>query len=154
MRTRRWHLVTAACLGAALAACTEAPIAGEPLGDYRSWLRVDASGDAPGHGDTYRVIYANDLLAGSGPLNLGAVAVKEVYERDGDQPGALRYVAIMRKQHEGVRQVDDGGWLFTTVAGLPVDGGEETPSSACWDRCHRQAPLAGTWIDYARIPRM
>lgn len=140
---------------ALLAAACGTAVAPEPTGDYTSWpVRLETYGPAPGHGDTYRVIYANDLLAGSGPLNLGAVAVKEVYERDGDQPGALRYVAIMRKQHEGVRQVDDGGWLFTTVAGLPVDGGEETPSSACWDRCHRQAPLAGTWIDYARIPRM
>lgn len=154
MRTRRWHLVTAACLGAALAACTEAPIVGEPLGDYRSWLRVDASGDAPGHGDTYRVIYANDVAAISPPGDYGpladagmtAVVVKEVRDNVNNTPGPLRYLAIMRKQAGTDGDPTQGLWLFTRAE---TPGGAEVQHDFCWDRCHVSAPLFGVWLDYS-----
>ena len=139
---------TAALLALAAAACTEA-VDPPPLGDYTTWLKIETFGDAPGHGDTYRVIYANDVARTAGPTAHDAVLVKEVRDDDGGTAGALRYVAIMRKLRAGPDPADEGGWLFTQS---DTPGGAERHSDLCWSRCHAQAPLAGVWLDYTRFP--
>src|SRR4029450_7973291 len=45
-----------------LAGCGDKGGSGEPLpADYTDWYRVDTYGPVSGHGDTYRIIYANDF---------------------------------------------------------------------------------------------
>ena len=145
----------------------------EPVpADYTEWFRIDAAGPVPGHGDSYRIIYANDLALLRGrtiqsPTNPeflirydtypeGTVIVKEVHERDGDQPGALRYIGVMRML--GRTDVPSGaelhkltggiGWLFTY---LPdgIDSSEEYRSS-CWNECHVSAPMDGAFYDFGQ----
>ncbi len=130
----------------ALAGCGEA-VSPEPLGDYTTWYRLDTWGAAPGHGDSYRIIYANDVARTDGPTAVDAVLVKEVRDDASGEPGDLRYVAIMRKLRAGPSPEDEGGWLFT-IADTP--GGAETHDDSCWNRCHVQAPLAGVWLDYTQ----
>lgn len=126
-----------------LAACTQtADVA--PLGDYRGWKRLDTYGKAPGHGDTYRIIYVNDV-AETGQYTSGTIFVKEVYNRVGDGPGALRVIEIMRRIDPGV--AEDGGWLFTAAS---TPGGTETEQTFCWRRCHQAAPFDGGWFDYSK----
>ncbi len=134
-----------------------------PLGDYTTWQRAEVRGPAPGHGDTIRVIYANDeaLTLEDGRWAEGATIVKEIYTRDGDEAGALRYVAIMRRcgAPEDVDPYADGGcdangyawaqggWLFTRS---DEPEGDETHAGFCWDNCHRAAPYEGAFLDYSR----
>jgi len=121
-----------------------------PVVGYDQWYRLDVTGDVPGHGDTYRIIFVNDVgraYPHAGKYRPGTVLVKEIHDLDGDQPGALRYVAIMRKLAEDQQAglpVDDG-WLFTS-SDAPL--GDETSFDYCWQRCHRAAPYAGAWYDY------
>jgi hypothetical protein len=129
-----------------LVACTEA-VNPEPLGDYTQWKRFDVLGPAPGHSDTYRIIYANDLAvdpAQSFRLGYqeGAIVVKEIRTNEDGEPGALSYVAIMRRlELEG----DDGGWLFSES---DTPNGPEHTAGFCWARCHVAAPYNGAWYDY------
>jgi hypothetical protein len=144
----------AAMLLLALAACDQS-ISPEALDDYENpdagWHRIETYGPAPGHDNTYRIIYANPIARTNGTTTLGAILVKEVFDDvvSGDQhaPGPLRYVAIMRKIRGGISVEDDGGWLFST-SDLPH--GAETHDDTCWSRCHVQAPLAGVWFDYTK----
>lgn len=136
--------ITAVAAVAVVAACAE-QVSPPPLGDYTTWHRVDTYGPAPGHGDSYRIIYVNDIARTAGPTELDATLVKEIRDDDGGTPGALRYVAIMRKLRAGPSPEDEGGWLFT-YAESP--GGAEYRSDLCWSRCHAQAPFAGVWLDY------
>lgn len=133
-------------LGAGLAACGEIVDAPD-LGDYTSWHRVDTYGDIPGHGDTYRVIYVNDIARTQGTTAKESVIVKEIRDNDDGAPGDLRYVAIMRKLRAGPAPADEGGWLFTQT---DAPGGTEEHLDLCWSRCHAQAPFAGVWLDYTR----
>lgn len=142
-RTALFAIVSTVALG-----CGEA-VSPEPLGDYSTWDRFDTYGDAPGHGPSYRVIYANDVARTAGPTEAGAILVKEIRDDAGGTPGDLRYVAIMRKLRGGPSPDDEGGWLFTKAA---TPGGAETHSALCWSRCHAQAPLAGVWLDYTVGP--
>jgi hypothetical protein len=134
----------------ALAACTEA-VSPEPLGDYTSWKRLDVRGPAPGHGDTYRIIYANPIAGDptrtASDYPDGSVIVKEIRDDVDGQPGDLRYVAIMRRDLADPSLADEGRWLFTMAA---EPGGAEEKPSYCWSRCHRAAPYAGAWYDYRR----
>jgi hypothetical protein len=134
-----WLLVCAS-------ACSE-PVSPEPLGDYTTWDKIETFGPAPGHGDTYRIIYINDIARGMGTSTLGAVLVKEVRTNAGGTPGDLRVIEIMRKVRGGISTDDEGGWLFTAA---DTPGGGETYTDTCWNRCHVQAPLAGVWFDYTR----
>jgi hypothetical protein len=134
-----------ALVAVALAACTGEVVEPAPLGDYTQWDRIDRTGPAPGHGDTYRIIYANGIARTQGTTAKDAVLVKEIHDNDGGAPGALRYVAIMRKLRAGPSPEDEGGWLFTRAARA---GATETHDTQCWNRCHVQAPLAGVWLDY------
>lgn len=136
----------------AVAACTE-PVDPEPLGDYTTWKRIDVTGRAPGHADSYRIIYVNDRAADpSWDLYLGyqedSIVVKEIRANDGGQPGALSYVAIMRRLGGIDASLEDqGGWLFSESA---EPGGAETHADFCWNRCHVAAPYNGAWYDYRR----
>ena len=127
--------------------------------DYRSWARPYlALGSVPGHGDSCRPIYANDVALSythGGPYPEGSIVVKEIRERHADDGaecmGSLKYVGIMRKWDEdrgdpGVPL--DGGWIFSYSDG---PGGDETYRELCWANCHRQGPWDGAWFDYAAL---
>lgn len=135
-----------------VAACGEA-VSPEPLGDYTTWKRVDTYGELPGHGDSYRIIYINDvaLTYAGGAHPEGSVIVKEVRHRAGprgDQPGDLRYLAIMRRLGPAPLALEDeAGWLFTQAREI---GGDEEYRSLCWNRCHVAAPYAGAFLDYGK----
>jgi hypothetical protein len=109
--------VRAAALLLAVTACA-VPVDPEPLGDYTTWKRLDVRGPAPGHGDTYRVIYVNPIAADpaaslTGGYPDGAIVVKEIRDDVAGAPGDLRYLAIMRQLQSDPEHADEGGWLFT-----------------------------------------
>lgn len=120
---------------------------------YRDWYKVEPLlGPVPGHGDTYRILYVNDVAlayTGGGFYPDGAAMVKEIYDLEGEAGrGDLDYTAVMRRIDEADDPdlpLDDG-WLFTN---LGTDG-VETHNPLCWDSCHRQAPYQGAWFDYSR----
>ncbi len=125
----------------------------EPPGDYTTWKRIDVTGRAPGHADSYRVIYINDLAADPAwPLYLGyqegSIIVKEIRANDDGQPGALNYIALMRRNVaiDGALE-DQGGWLFSRSE---EPNGSETHADFCWNRCHVAAPYNGAWYDYRK----
>jgi hypothetical protein len=117
------------------------------LGDYTTWHRIETMGEVPGHGDSYRLIYVNDIARTRGTTEKDAVLVKEVHDNDGGKPGALRVIEIMRKVRAGTDPEDDGGWLFSATES---PGGDEVSHDFCWGRCHVQAPFAGAWFDYTK----
>ena len=117
------------------------------------WYSVDVAGKAPGHGDTYRRIFVNDVgqsYSHAGEYPIGTLLVKEIYKLDKDsQPGELNYIAVMRKiaradVPEGI-ELDDG-WLFTFLEKAGDDAEFTFPS--CYAHCHVQAPLDSVWYDY------
>jgi hypothetical protein len=118
---------------------------------YEGWHEIGPLlGPAPGHGDSYRVLYVNDVAreyTGAGSYPLGAAMVKEIYAVDGDGGrGAFRYSAVMRRIDEDAEPDLPilGGWLFTDVS----EDGSEVANDLCWDSCHRQAPYDGSWFDH------
>jgi hypothetical protein len=134
-----------------VAGCADT-VSPEPLpDDYTTWASVETDGAIPGHGDTYRIIYVNDAARAPDGLrdDLDSILVKEVRENDGGAPGALLYLAIMRKVRVGYSPDDEGGWLFTET---DAPGGEEVHRDSCWNRCHVRAPFAGVWLDYTQLP--
>jgi len=143
---RALALLTA--LGASACVASEA-VSPPPLGDYTSWHRVDTWGPAPGHGDSYRIIYVNDVARGftGGQYPEGSVLVKEIRARTADgAPGDLSYVGIMRRIGPPTEAyADEAGWLFSKA---DEPGGAETYFPFCWERCHQAAPFAGAWLDY------
>jgi hypothetical protein len=136
----------------ALAGCAES-VDVDPIGDYTGWKRVDVRGDAPGHTNSYRVIYANDLAADPAQpfvvgYQEGSIFVKEVRDDDDGQPGDLRYLAIMRRIGPATTAFEnEGGWLYTETSG-PT--GEEQHFGFCWSRCHVSAPYNGAFYDYRK----
>ena len=139
--------------------------------EYTDWYRIDSVGPVPGHGDSYRIIYANDVarlfgtVIGEGDdrefvytYPEGSIIVKEVRERNGDQPGDIKYLGVMRMLPAD--EVPDGadldeptelrtyGWLFTYLAD-DIDSDEEWRAS-CWNECHVSAPFAGAFYDYGQ----
>jgi Cytochrome P460 len=139
----------------ALAGCIGDAVTAEPVGDYTQWKRVDTWGRLPGHGgDTYRVIYANDVARtfDGGHYPDGSILVKEIHDLDSSgampAPGALQDVAIMRRLGPPPAGLDDeGGWLFSAATS---PGGTETHYAYCWESCHVDAPFQGAWFDYAK----
>lgn len=141
-----------ALLFVVLAGCASEVADFPPLGDYTTWERRDTKGTTPGHGDTYRVIFANDIattyVAGFGYPE-GSTIVKEVYARDGEGPGKLSVIEIMRR--EGPHKLDgEGGWVFTAAS--EPNGQESLKENFCWRRCHQAAPFEGAWFDYSVDP--
>lgn len=135
-----------------LAGCEVDTSSLEPLDGYADWHRVDNTGEVPGHGDSYRIIYVNDVArryAHAGQYAVGSVIVKEIRADDDGLPGDLSYVAIMRKLAPAGEQADgfdlEGGWLFTHTGEV---GETELQGVSCWGDCHVQAPYDGAWIDY------
>lgn len=131
----------------ALAACAQ-DVDVEPLGDYTTWgAPVRVAGDAPGHAGSIRFIYANPAARMATSLSptypAGSIIVKEVFEDEAGEPGALRYLAIMRRIDTDY--LDEGGWLFTETLG-PT--GPEKYFNFCWARCHAAAPYTGAFYDY------
>jgi hypothetical protein len=119
--------------------------------DWRAnFTRLDPiAGEAPGHGDSVRDIYVNDVgrrFTGVGLYPVGTIVVKEIYRRnDDDTAGAFRYIGIMRKLEEAPDggELDDG-WLFTYRGELD---GPETHRPRCWRTCHQNAPFDGTFLN-------
>ena len=144
----RWAFIAVMLLGA----CGESvDTAGLPsVANYDTWYRVDVTGPAPGHGDTYRIIYVNDVGRDyvGGRYAPGTVLVKEIRAlTDGGGPGDISYLAIMRKLEPGADLPVDRGWLFTRAE---APGRDETRDDFCWGACHAQAPIDSTWYDYGR----
>lgn len=150
-------------IGAAVAACgqpvDDAIITEYPIVDYATWgtsapgARVVVRGTAPGHGNSVRVIYANETAATLGAdfrlgYPEGSIIVKEIRSDDGTDTGELQYLAIMRRIGEITTALEDeGGWLFTETDALDID---EVELGFCWARCHAAAPYNGAWYDYRR----
>ena len=147
--------MTRAALLILVAACAAETADVPAVGDYRQWKQIDTYGHAPGHGDTYRIIYVNDIAE---KYNMpppphpefgyaeGAVFVKEVYNRESDGgPGSLRVIELMRRI--GSSTGDQIGWVFTAAS---TSGGPETVQDFCWRRCHLSAPFDGAWFDYSK----
>lgn len=142
----------------ALVGCSE-PIDDRLTEDYTAWpdmggLRLDVQGRAPGHADSYRIIYVNPIGADPlQPLTLGyqegSIIVKEIRANDDGQPGDIDYIGIMRRIGPVDRALDDndGGWLFSET---DEPGGAEVHFDFCWARCHVAAPYNGAWYDYRR----
>lgn len=124
----------------------------EPVTDYLTWGEpVVVTGKAPGHADSYRAIYANDLARDAAQsfylgYQEGSIFVKEIRDNNDGQPGDLRYVAIMRRIGVVEKALENkGGWLYTMAS--DVDS-EEKEFDFCWSRCHVAAPFNGAWYDY------
>jgi hypothetical protein len=137
-------------VGLAVAACgTEIDPAGLPSIDgYPAWgLFDEVETDIPGHPDSIRSIYVNDVgrdYPHGGRYPLGTAIVKEIWERQAPgQKGALRYVAIMRKVGDDADVPTHEGWLFTDLR-----DGTEVQKDLCWRTCHKAAPWDGAWFDY------
>jgi hypothetical protein len=158
---------------AAAAGCGEATFVEveQVPADYTDWYRIDSVGPVPGHGDSYRIIYVNEIARLFGTVigedddrefvymyPEGSVIVKEVRALDGDQPGDVQYLGVMRML--GANDVPEGadldeptelrtyGWLFTYLAD-DIESDEEWRAS-CWNECHVSAPFAGTFYDYGQ----
>ena len=148
------RLLVLATLVLCASCATEVDTAGLPsISDYKTWTEYTAVGPAPGHSDTYRLIYVNDTArryTGFGEYLDGSAVVKEIFELvDGDQPGELLYVSIMRKLPKDQTMVDESlvksRWILTDAAEV---GEPEQHRAFCWDRCHIQAPFDGTFYNY------
>ena len=101
------------------------------------------TGAVSGHGDTYRIIYFNDLARTfnhAGRYPVGTVMVKEIYDHEG---GKLLEINAMRKVDAVTVSTDGGGWLFTDV-----EGKSEKSFATCFATCHKQAPYDAAWFDY------
>jgi hypothetical protein len=137
-----------------LAACA-GPADVPPLGDYTTWKRIDTYGETAGHGDTYRIIYANDIAVSPGPVirpqdgqlgyTDGTTLVKEIHDNVDNTPGALQLVEISRVI--GDRNSDQEHWVFTTMS---APGATEHEGTTCWRRCHQAAPYTGAWFDFSK----
>jgi hypothetical protein len=150
MRASMASLALCAALGCSAGTIVEP----EPVpADYTEWYSVQSTGEIPGHGNTRRLIYVNDVgteYEGTGTYGNGTVIVKEVRERIQDElMGDLQYIAVMRK----LVAPPDGGelqgnWLFTYLA----DGieSEEENRLGCWDDCHAAAPIDGAFLNYGQ----
>ncbi len=119
---------------------------------YESWNKVEPLlGKVPGHGDTYRVMFRNELAqsyTGAGQYPLGSAIVKEIYDLEGtDGRGALNYKAVMRRMDAEANPDLPimGGWLFTQID----NGTEEFQRDLCWDSCHVRAPYVGAFFDHS-----
>jgi len=141
--------ITLSCV--LVAACSGDVLDLPPPGEYTQWKRIDTWGTTPGHGDSYRIIYANEpatqLDLGLSPLAFpdGTILVKEVYDNASNTPGRLRVIELARRI--GPASGQQAGWVFSATS---TPNGDETEQTFCWRRCHVAAPLAGAWFDYSK----
>lgn len=143
-------------LGLALLLCagcfSEVDVTEVSSDEYTQWYSVTTVGEAPGHGDSVRVMYANDearSYTGVGQYAVGTIIVKEIYRRnDDDSAGDFRYIGIMRKLEDAPGGGElDNGWLFTYRG--EIDSGAETHRPRCWKTCHQNAPFDGTFLNWS-----
>lgn len=149
-------------LGLALSACLtgDLDVSSEfqskySIADYQTnptWYKTEVAGPAPGHSESFRVIYANDVARSYshvGTYPEGSIMVKDIFALDGEGQGAYDYTAVMRKiapedaAAEGLEI--EGGWLFTF---FEESRDSEVTIALCWHQCHVQAPIDGSWYDY------
>lgn len=156
-RPHRLPRSAALALLALLGACGDELESGElaPLGDYTLWHRVDTVGPLQAHGDTYRILYANDVARswpGAGAYPVGSVVVKEIFELTEDGgPGELDYIAIARKLDEAPAGGDlHDGWLWTFAGDRDDVGTTEQSSDSCWETCHVSSPYGGLFHHFGR----
>ena len=126
-----------------LAACGETVDLPLPA-DYTSWGHIEVSGEVPGHGNTFRIIYANPLATDPTQPRYqeGSMLIKEIYDREG---GTLKTIEAMRRDGDGVPALqNEGDWLYATIG----RDGTATHKDLCWNRCHVAAPYNGAWYDY------
>lgn len=146
-----WNAYIAVAL-LAVAGCGGEVVTGQPpIDDYKTWDSFQTEGKAPGHGDTVRIIYANETARSyqhGGRYLIGTTLVKEIYEKRADgSAGDLRYLAVMRRLQQTEGGELHNSWLFTSLGEL---GDDEVYDASCWNRCHVQAPVDGAWFDYGR----
>lgn len=144
-------MLFATVAGGALGCGNDVDTAGlAPIAGYETWPNFPVLEAAPGHGDTYRILYANETARTyphTGRYAVGTVLVKEIYEKaENGGRGPLSYRAIMRKVGDSAPAgvpVEDG-WLYTDLR-----DGKEAHKSSCVG-CHRQAPFDGAFFDYGQ----
>lgn len=91
--------------------------------DYKNWKRAVAGvlvTPIPGHGETYRIIYANDIAYQSKVvrdtsgqrvrMNEGSVVVKEVYDKQEDVGYKIPGLFIMIKESSDPDAIN--GWVY------------------------------------------
>ena len=150
-------LITSFCFLLTLSAACSEDVDPESLSvsilDYETWDKMEPLlGPVPGHGESYRLVYRNELArsyTGAGEYPLGSAVVKEIYALGGQgEPGKLRYKAVMRRMDSGADENQGlpitGGWLFTQID----SGTEEFQRDLCWDSCHKSAPFLGAFLDH------
>lgn len=126
------------------------------LDGYQSWYSIEVTGIAPGHGDSFRRIFANDTARSYshfGKYPVGSILVKDIFELEGESgEGPFEYTAIMRKvAPEDAEAADvelEGGWVFTFTDPARDDEGREYTAYVCYDACHVQGPIDYAWYDY------
>jgi hypothetical protein len=146
-----------------LAACGTETFDPAPIGSIVGYTQppwvnaLDVSDSVPGHGDTYRKIYVNDVGQSytGGRYTEGTIVVKEIRNKvfmDGVAlPGDdIEYISVMRKVgRDGTAPVPiEGGWVFSYLESGQQPGDDETYWDLCWAQCHRQGPWDGAWYDY------
>ncbi len=91
--------------------------------DYKKWKRaVDGVLETPipGHGETYRIIYANDIAFQSKiikdvngqrvMMNEGSIVIKEVYDKKEDVGYKIPGLFIMMKDSKNPGSIN--GWIY------------------------------------------
>lgn len=118
------------------------------LSDYRSWDSFTVTGEIPGHGDTLRVIYANEVAhswSGAGEYPIGSIIIKEIYPAS--DPNTIDYIAIMRKLDEPPAGGElQAGWLYTMLD-ESIES-EEDNNRRCYRSCHVAAPYDSLFHDF------
>lgn len=122
------------------------------LPDYESWgAPTEVCGFAPGHGNSCRRIFVNDVARGAwdytaGPgYPMGSHIIKEIRANNDGVAGDLSYYAIMVRDQEITSALEDeGGWTFVYLK----PGDAPVYRSLCWGRCHVAAPFNGAFYDY------
>ncbi len=111
---------------------------------YSTWPNFSLDTDSPGHENSLRIIFFNDVaqtFPHPGHYPLGTVIVKEIHPKGG---GSLQELDIMRKVGDGMTSYPtQDGWLFTVEK-----DGKETEYDYCYETCHKQASHDGAWFDY------
>jgi hypothetical protein len=118
---------------------------------YQTWRQFGPyTSNVAFHGDTYRIVYANDVATTfdhGGRYPVGSVLVKESYAKTSSGgKGDLQYVDIMRKIDPTMTKTDavvDDDWVFSYQS-----GSKELQLGTCYAGCHVQAPHDSAWIDY------
>jgi hypothetical protein len=139
-------------------------------GDYKSWKKpVEEVMDyeIPGHGKTFRVIYANStsfnpeiIKRNNGTERIvyreGSIFIKEVYERQADVGNAEPFLTIMKKESKNSMAVN--GWVyFAKKPGKDQEIISTRKCVGCHESANEQHPYfdrneEGLYRDYIFVP--